>query len=140
MSVSQQFHQLPMFMTGAEVSELASGDLGGTKVKNWYSEISRRRIEGQHHDDRHATGIEGHLDPMRKAVEKQGGIETPIHVWHDSKFNESWLVDGHHRAEIAAETNRLLPVVHHDQWDRSEAFDSAFMGPTADNDYANTRV
>jgi hypothetical protein len=129
-----------MFMTGSELGELASGDLGGTPVKEWHAEIAMRRIHGSHHDDRHQRGIEGHLDPMRKAVEKQGGIETPVHVWHDNKWGESWLVDGHHRAQIAMDTNRLVPVVHHDQWDRSEAFDSAFLGPTSDQDYDNSRV
>lgn len=138
MSISKQFHQLPLFYTGAELNEMASGDLGGSKVKNWYSEITRRRIEGQHHDDRHYYGIEEHLDPMRKAVDAQGGIETPVHVWHDHD-NQPWLVDGHHRAAIAAETNRLVPAIHHTDWNKSEALDSAFLGPTADT-VENKRV
>lgn len=136
---SNQFYQLPMFYSGAELGEMASGDLGGSPVKNWTSEVTARRLLRGDYDDRHEDGIEGHLGPMRQAVERQGGIETPVHVWHDHD-NQPWLIDGHHRAQIAMESNRLVPAVHHTNWDKMEAMDSAFMGPTADTDYDQTRV
>lgn len=115
MSVLQP-KQLAMFMTPAEVGELHAGDYrqpGGVypKMKDTYGQVRKNA-------DKYWEPVEGkplvnHVDSLTKKVEASGGIERPIEIAHlsTSQFTPV-LINGHHRATVAHETNRLVPAVH----------------------------
>lgn len=135
-AVSSQ--QLAMFMTPHEISRLRAGDFGDVPVKDGNN-------LRQHMSDRFAAqeGSRGeryrgetrspgeYMSRLKRSVDRSQGIKQPAHIWHNN--GQSYLMDGHHRAALAMETNRLLPVFHHDQPERMDAADSAFLGRTADN-------
>ena len=131
---SPQFKQLPMFATPAELGEMASGDLGGTPVKNWYSEVAMRNIHGEDDDLRHfeSDGVQGYLDRMSGKIDDQGGITKPAHAWIDHS-GQPWLLDGHHRAQVAMDSGRLVPMEWHHNWDKREAEADAFLGHRSDD-------
>lgn len=129
---SPQFRQLSMFATPQELGEMASGDLGGSPVKNWYSETLMRGIHGEDDDERHEGGVSGYLDEMSDKVAEQGGISKPVHVWLDHA-GSPWLLDGHHRAQVAMDSNRLVPVDWHHHWNKREAEAEAFLGRRSDD-------
>jgi hypothetical protein len=121
-----------MFATPEELGAMKSGDLGGTPVSDWRGEIEKHPdnvLANQMGNYRGSLNTKAYLDTMAAQVDKQGGVETPVHVWHDHDANP-WLMDGHHRAQTAIETNRLVPVVHHGQWNKMEAVRSALNGKT----------
>lgn len=129
--------QLAMFMTPQEVSHLRAGDFGDVSVKdgnNLRQQMSERyevqegsRGEPYRGETRSPND---YISKLKNSIDKSQGIQEPAHIWHSN--GDAHLMDGHHRAAVAMETNRLLPVVHHDQPDRGDAATSAFMGPTAE--------
>lgn len=126
-----------MFMTPQEISRLRAGDFGDVPVKdgnNLRKHMSDRYQiqEGSRGEPyRGETRSPGeYMGRLKQSVEKSQGIKEPAHIWHSN--GQAHLMDGHHRAALAMETNRLLPVIHHDHPDRGDAATSAFMGPTAE--------
>lgn len=116
MAISQQFHQLPMFMTGEELAALHSGDYGkraGDVTPREYNQSHGVGIAGT---DEYREGSRDHgsyIRRLRKSIEDTQGIQRPVNVWHPDQ-GPSTLVDGHHRVKIAQATGRLVPVEHHE--------------------------
>jgi hypothetical protein len=109
-----QFQQLQMFATPAELAEMNSGDYPMHKVSNVPNIIrENREIPNRPEFYRGSPSGAAYLDKLTKSVEERGGIEEPVRV-HQSEFGGPTLMDGHHRAAVAQETNRLIPVIHHD--------------------------
>ena len=90
-------------MTPTEVGGLHAGDY----LMPMRDAVAAKRAEGPVTNE--------YLDTLTKDVERSGGIHTPAMVAH-SHFSGGapLLVNGHHRATIAIETNRLMPVQHYD--------------------------
>lgn len=133
-AVSSQ--QLAMFLTPHEVANLRAGDFGDTPVSDGSS--MRRRMAIRHMREEGGSpyrgdlpGVGPYVDRIKESVAKSGGINEPIHIWHGPQGPT--LLDGHHRAVVAMETDRLVPAVHHDG-ERTDAADSAFLGPTAEKE------
>lgn len=108
-----QPQQLAMFMTPTEVGELHSGDYKG-KVRDAFSQV--RKNADKYWEPVAGKPIVNHVDELTKKVEAAGGIETPITVLHPHPLSPrqfpALLANGHHRATLAHETNRLIPVNH----------------------------
>jgi hypothetical protein len=143
-----------MFMTPAEIGELRAGDSRDKKVSEARSVMDDMVAAGEYADQktgyrRGTSSPAEYLDGMKASIEQEGGIEHPIHVWHPTNGDPATLIDGHHRATVAMETNRLVPVVHHDNSNRdlrrywpdvpkskedkleeNVAYGSAFLGKT----------
>lgn len=105
---SKQFHQLQMFATPHELGQMWSGDYTGLKVENTYASTRR--------------GDAAYLDRLTSKVASDGGFTNPVMVAHGK--GEPLLVNGHHRATVAAETDRLVPVRHYD--DARVAYDETY--------------
>jgi hypothetical protein len=146
---SAQFQQLAMFMTPKELGNLRAGDNRSKKVSQSRSIMDDLIAQGEYKDSpsgyRDGSRSPDHyLDALAVDVEKKGGVAEPLHVWHPTNGDPSTLVDGHHRAVVAMNSNRLVPVIHHDnrgkdlskewpvykgtpaQLDEDEAFTSTF--------------
>jgi hypothetical protein len=149
-----QFQQLQMFATPKELGNLRSGDNRAKKVSDVRSILTDMVAAGEYKDS--PSGYRGgasspadYLDRMKATADTEGGIEHPVHIWHPTNGDPATLIDGHHRAAVALETNRLVPVVHHDNsntdlhkhWpnypkskenylEENVAYGSAFMGQT----------
>jgi hypothetical protein len=102
----RQFTQLPMYMTPQEVGKLNSGDHFGYSMDEAYPRV---RAMAEHYASQH--GYSGnHLDDLKERVDAAGGIERPIEI--DHRGPTPTVINGHHRATIANETGRLIPVRH----------------------------
>lgn len=105
------YTQLPMFMTPYEVSHLRSIDYD-MRPMHEVPELMRS-VEG-HQQAKEALrghGAETHLERSYAETRQRGGIEAPAKIVHLPSGYTS-LYDGHHRAVVSMETNRLLPVEH----------------------------
>lgn len=132
-AVSTQFRQLPMFMTADEVGEIPSNDLRGAPVKEWDHRVESTFSPSTLYDPdgtyRGSRNRRTYLDSMAAKVAEQGGIENPIHVWNGP--HGPLLFNGHHRVQVAKETGRLIPVLHH-AGSYVEAGAAAIYGPESD--------
>lgn len=115
----QQFGQLPMFMTPHEIGQVPAGDWD---LRPMSEAAGVLREQSQHHAERSAmrwgsdpSTATSHLDHLKADVEQDGGIQEPAEITHPAEGQRQFpphLTDGHHRATVALETNRLLPVTH----------------------------
>lgn len=94
----RQFQQLQLYMTPDELGNLQSADYPLNHVRD----VPGIKAEEAHGDDRLAS-----YDRM---ANKMGGIHRPVYVAHHPGGSELW--DGHHRATVALQTGRLVPVTH----------------------------
>lgn len=106
--------QLPLLLTPEETAALNSSDFPGHKVAN--SRFMMREGDkkaagyttdpGAWEDYRHtsAGSSSKYLDSLKDKIDASGGIDEPVGVMGSN------LIDGHHRAVVAMESKRLLPV------------------------------
>lgn len=106
-----QGKQLPMFMTPHEVSHLHSIDYDMRRMHE-VPEVMRS-VEGHQQEKDALRGNIGSTALQRTAAEteKRGGIQRPAMIVH-LPTGHTVLYDGHHRAVVSMESNRLLPVEH----------------------------
>ena len=110
---SQQFSQLPMFMTPHEIGSLESGDFGGP-VSESRKHIEAVKNKGDWHTSETAFGgPKPYLEHLKASISESEGVMAPVKVRHNP-YMPARLTDGHHRAVVAMETNRLVPVEHHE--------------------------
>ena len=120
---SPQFHQLQMFATPKELQSMVAVHRGG----NVQESLARSAAVG-------SDGYRGHVDQssylraLASDVEASGGVDQPLHVWHGFNRRTPVLLDGRHRAAVAIDTNRLVPVVHHADNRVDDAAEDAFNG------------
>lgn len=127
---SQQFKQLPMFMTPAEAGQLRSNDYRHHRAGEITTDMrDGRELESDGY--RGARDSAHYITRMERHHKAEGGVAQPIHVWHDGGDENGSLVDGHHRVAASQKTGHLLPVVHH-EGGMNDVLGSAFLGPTAD--------
>lgn len=114
---SAQFEQLQMLATPDEIRGWHSNDFRHDTMAD-VPRIMRDPDENESASTRaynaaaygpYVTESE-YLDSMRGHVDRQGGISRPVVLGHRNGYPT--LLDGHHRAVVALESNRLLPVVH----------------------------
>lgn len=124
MTVSQQFHQLAMFATPAEIGEWQSGDYAGRPMSEARHLVRSSPIQRMVHGTSPKTQSElqthsagEYLDSLAKSADEQGGIEEPVTISLGTESGRTTqnLQDGHHRATVAMETNRLLPVTYRER-------------------------
>ena len=130
--------QLPMFLTPQETRNLATNDFPGDRVRharknmqnNWDQaqyDVDMGHIDHVSQGDVHtsevrAGGVREYLRSLKGQVRQAGGVERPVSVGlsrppyitpygtvHGGR-SEATLMDGHHRAIVASESKRLLPV------------------------------
>lgn len=110
--------QLPLYLTPDEVSNLDSNDFHGSKVSENRANMAKDDTHASDWRHKSVGGSANYLDALKDSVETNEGISEPVHVglarprdpWSGyGPYNER-LLDGHHRAVVAMETNRLLPV------------------------------
>jgi hypothetical protein len=130
---SPQFMQLPMFVTGHELGEMASGDFGGSKVSTVRPHMDKENDPNEHPSIRHRgrPDAETYISEMKSAVDEQGGISNPVDAWLDHS-GQPWLLDGTHRAQVAMDRKGLVPVNWHHQWNKQEAYHSVFNATDRD--------
>ena len=112
--------QLPMFLTPEETAGLHANDFPGHSVSENRAMMDKEDANGMDYRHKAFRGSAGYLDAVKNLVEEEGGIHTPVQAILPNP-NEVYgrerasLSDGHHRAVVAMETKRLLPV---DWWGR----------------------
>lgn len=106
------YTQLPMFMTPHEVSHLRSIDYDFRPMHE-VPEVMRS-VEGHQQEKEALRGhtSDTHLQRVYGETHERGGIERPARIVH-LPTGYTALYDGHHRAVVSMETNRLLPVEHY---------------------------
>jgi hypothetical protein len=103
-----------MFMTPQEVGSLESGDWPGESVAGSRDRMEAKRHPVDWHTSEHAFGGPAkYLAHLTDSINQSEGIVSPIRVRHNP-YMPPRLQDGHHRAVVAMETNRLVPVEHHE--------------------------
>lgn len=116
--------QLPMFMTPHEVASLRTNDFPEQRVQSNRQNMNRSwGMMGTGVDDyRHinAGGATKYIANLERDVNSEGGIKTParVHLGDHPRTprsqrvdrTDATLTDGNHRAVVAMETNRLVPV------------------------------
>ncbi len=127
MEPSTQFRQLPMFLTPHEVAGLHGGDYD-VPIRDTKAAMQRDWDEADEHDrldpDYYHTGVSAHGGPAAyiEHLKASGPIHTPVsvsvsvtrHVNGKDYTTPDSLVDGHHRAVAAVESNQLLPAHFYD--------------------------
>ena len=104
-----------MFLTPEETASMHANDFPGHSVSENREMMDKEDAKGMDYRHKHHGGAAGYLDAVKSLVEEEGGIHTPVvgilpnpgEVYGRPRAS---LSDGHHRAVIAMETKRLLPV------------------------------
>lgn len=112
-NLSPQFAQLPMFMTPHEIGSLESGDWPGHPVSEARGHIESVKSHDWHTSETAFGGPKPYLNHLKSSISESEGVMAPVKVRHNP-YMPPRLVDGHHRAVVAMETNRLVPVEHHE--------------------------
>jgi hypothetical protein len=116
-NIGIQFHQLPMFVTPHEVSQMKSHDFGGIPMSEVAPKMDERSVRetagGHEYREDLDTGklfysAKDYLHHIKNTADAEGGIKNAIHATPSGT-----LVDGNHRAVVAMQTNRLMPVYWH---------------------------
>lgn len=93
-----------MFLTPEDIRGMQANDTGGP-MEDWFY-----HTEKVNDDPRHPDGDPGpYIEAMLRHIESRAGIEEPVTA-RSSRTGPSKILDGHHRAMIAMDTNRLVPV------------------------------
>lgn len=128
---------LPMWVTPAEMRGINSGDHRGITVGQAYPLIANRRYGVENRAARGADSAAEHIQNLTASADRHGGFDSPVLVGIDHKLDEDplsgvtntrpVLLDGHHRAAAAIQSNRLLPVEYH-QGPAEDAYMNVFSG------------
>lgn len=132
-ALGSQFHQLQMFATPHEVSQMKSGDYSYQPMSEVYKHDMVHGMETRRDDtERPHSSLPSYIDALNKSADKHGGFEVPIRVHHFTNGvtgePDAVVMNGHHRALAAKTSNRLLPVIHSDYESGSSTYDAMKAG------------
>lgn len=128
-SIAQFGNQLPMFLAPHEIAQMRSHDTMGF-LGDW-REDTKDMLDPRH--DEETGDASEYMNKMRSQIESQGGITKPVHAIRGDG-RQPLLIDGHHRAVTGMETNRMVPVLWHQEG--GGFLHSAMYGPHSD-DYSH---
>lgn len=120
--------QLPMFMTGADLHNSITRSTDGINLADvWDRKLAEAKRPFE--TGEHGAGV-------YESVQREG-VQNPISLVHREGHIEQY--EGHHRAISAysADANRLVPVVHSNNFDGYHKFEQQSPSIDADIEWQN---